>query len=88
MAFAFQPGRHYRCRVDRWFPRHDPSPERIGVQRRGTGRRIENLKPAVKLGAIDQYVVDAKEGVKKADIVILATPVDTYQRHLKEWAPV
>ena len=52
----------------------------------GVGRRIENLKLAVKLGAIDQYVVDAKEGVKDADIVVLATPVDTYQRHLEEWA--
>ena len=52
----------------------------------GVGRRIENLKLAVKLGAIDHYVVDAKEGVKDADVVVLATPVDTYQRHLEEWA--
>jgi prephenate dehydrogenase len=43
----------------------------------GVGRRIENLKLAVKLGAIDHYVVDAKEGVKDADVVVLATPVDT-----------
>jgi prephenate dehydrogenase len=52
----------------------------------GVGRRIENLKTAVKLGAIDHYVVDTKEGVKDADIVVLATPVDTYERQLKEWA--
>jgi prephenate dehydrogenase len=52
----------------------------------GVGRRIENLKTAVKLGAIDHYVLDTKEGVKDADIVVLATPVDTYERHLKEWA--
>jgi prephenate dehydrogenase len=52
----------------------------------GVGRRIENLKTAVKLGAIDHYVVDAKDGVKDADVVILATPVDTYERHLEEWA--
>jgi prephenate dehydrogenase len=51
----------------------------------GVGRRIENLKTAVKLGAIDRYVVDSKEAVKDADLVILATPVDTYERHLKEW---
>jgi prephenate dehydrogenase len=51
----------------------------------GIGRRIENLKLAVKLGAIDHYVVDAKEGVKDADVVVLATPVDTYQRHFEEW---
>jgi prephenate dehydrogenase len=52
----------------------------------GVGRRVENLKAAVELGAIDRYVVDPKEGVKDADLVVLATPVDTYDRHLKEWA--
>src|SRR5215510_15262247 len=52
----------------------------------GVGRRIENLKTAVELGAIDRYVVDPKDGVKDADLVVLATPVDTYERHLKEWA--
>jgi prephenate dehydrogenase len=52
----------------------------------GVGRRIENLKTAVTIGAIDRYVVDPREAVKDADLVILATPVDTYERHLKEWA--
>ncbi len=52
----------------------------------GIGRRVENLKTAVALGAIDQYVVDPQEGVRRADLVILATPVDTYERHLHEWA--
>jgi prephenate dehydrogenase len=52
----------------------------------GVGRRVENLKTAVRVGAIDRYVVDSKEAVKEADLVILATPVDTYERHLKEWA--
>lgn len=52
----------------------------------GVGRRVENLKTAVKLGAIDRYVADAKDGVREADLVVLATPVDTYDRHLKAWA--
>jgi len=52
----------------------------------GIGRRVENLKLAVELGAVDRYVVDPKEGVRGADLVILATPVDTYERHLKDWA--
>jgi len=52
----------------------------------GIGRRVENLKTAVELGAIDRYVADPKEGVAGADLVILATPVDTYERHLKDWA--
>jgi prephenate dehydrogenase len=52
----------------------------------GVGRRVENLKTAVELGAIDRYVVDPRDGVKDADLVVLATPVDTYERHLKDWA--
>ena len=52
----------------------------------GIGRRVENLKTAVELGAIDRYVVDSKEGVREADLVVLATPVDTYERHLREWS--
>ncbi|UVT15505.1 MAG: prephenate dehydrogenase/arogenate dehydrogenase family protein [Nitrospira sp.] len=52
----------------------------------GVGRRVENLKTAVALGAIDRYVADPQEGVRGSDLVILATPVDTYERHLREWA--
>src|SRR5262245_37338071 len=52
----------------------------------GVGRRVENLKTAVTVGAIDRYVVDSREAVQNADLVILATPVDTYERHWKEWA--
>jgi prephenate dehydrogenase len=52
----------------------------------GIGRRVENLKTAVGLGAIDRYVSDARQGVTGADLVVLATPVDTYERHLKEWS--
>ncbi|MEK9142425.1 MAG: prephenate dehydrogenase/arogenate dehydrogenase family protein, partial [Nitrospirota bacterium] len=52
----------------------------------GVGRRVENLKTAVALGAIDRYVADPQEGVRGADLVVLATPVDTYERHLQEWA--
>ena len=51
----------------------------------GIGRRIENLKAAVQLGAIDRYVSDAREGVRGSELVVLATPVDTYERHLKVW---
>ncbi|GKS65233.1 prephenate dehydrogenase [Nitrospira sp.] len=51
----------------------------------GVGRRVENLKAAVALGAIDRYVADPQEAVRGADLVILATPVDTYERHLQEW---
>lgn len=52
----------------------------------GVGRRVENLKTAVALGAIDRYVADPKEAVRGADLIVLATPVDTYERHLRDWA--
>ncbi len=52
----------------------------------GIGRRVENLKTAVELGAIDRYVTDARTGIAGADLVVLATPVDTYERHLKDWS--
>jgi prephenate dehydrogenase len=52
----------------------------------GVGRSLDNLKTAVTVGAIDRYVVDPTDGVQGSDLVILATPVDTYERHLKNWA--
>lgn len=52
----------------------------------GIGRRVENLKAAVALGAIDRFVSEAAAGVRGSDLVVLATPVDTYERHLKEWS--
>lgn len=51
----------------------------------GVGRRIENLKTAVELGAIDRYVGEAVEGVRGADLIVLATPVDTYEAQFKAW---
>jgi prephenate dehydrogenase len=57
----------------------------LAVSVLGIGRRVENLKTAVTLGAIDRYVSDAVSGIRGSDLVVLATPVDTYERHLKEW---
>lgn len=51
----------------------------------GVGRRVENLKKAVELGAIDRYVSDSVAAVRHADLVVLATPVDTYEQHLRAW---
>ncbi len=52
----------------------------------GVGRSLDNLKTAVTVGAIDRYVADPTDGVQGSDLVILATPVDTYERHLRHWA--
>jgi prephenate dehydrogenase len=53
----------------------------------GIGRRVENLKTAVGLGAIHRYVTDSQEGIRGADLIVLATPVDTYERQVREWRP-
>jgi prephenate dehydrogenase len=53
----------------------------------GVGRRIENLKMAVEVGAIDRYETNSREAVRDADLVVLATPVQTYASHLRDWGP-
>jgi len=51
----------------------------------GVGRSVENLQAAVALGAIDRYVADPADAVRSADLVVVATPVDTYERHFTLW---
>jgi prephenate dehydrogenase len=51
----------------------------------GIGRRVESLKTAVELGALDRFVSDPRDGIRTADLVVLATPVDTYEQHLRDW---
>jgi len=43
----------------------------------GIGRKEERLQQALKLGAVDSVVTDIYFGVKKADLVVLATPVNS-----------
>lgn len=51
----------------------------------GVGRRIKNLEMAVELRAIDRYETDIRDAVHDADLVVLATPVQTYASHLRDW---
>ncbi len=51
----------------------------------GIGRTVQNLETAVRVGAIDRFVSDSLAGVEQADLVILATPVDSYISQLKVW---
>ena len=51
----------------------------------GVGRSRGNLELAVNLGAIDAFHQDPKEAMIGTDLVILATPVESYADHLKEW---
>ena len=43
----------------------------------GIGRNEKNLKKARQLGIVDQFTTDLREGVHRAELVILATPVGT-----------
>jgi prephenate dehydrogenase len=52
----------------------------------GTGRRVENLKKAVALQAIDRYSTDLAEAASGSDLLLLATPVDTFEAVLKTCA--
>lgn len=44
----------------------------------GVGRGVRNLEDALSLRAIDSYTHDAAQGVKGADLVVLATPVGSF----------
>lgn len=50
----------------------------------GVGRGIANLKEAVKLNIIDSFRFDISEAVKGADLIVLATPVGSFERLVKQ----
>ncbi|MCP4375965.1 MAG: prephenate dehydrogenase/arogenate dehydrogenase family protein [bacterium] len=62
---------------------HDPS-----VRVAGVGRRKVSLDAAMEVGAIDTAHLDPAECVGKSDLVILATPVGAFEKHLRSVAPV
>jgi prephenate dehydrogenase len=54
----------------------------------GVGRRMESLKEALEVGAIDTAHLDAREPAARTDLLVLATPVCAFERHLRAVAPV
>ena len=60
---------------------HDPA-----VRVAGVGRRQASLVEALAVGAIDTAHLDAGEVVGRSDLVILATPVGAFERHLRAMA--
>lgn len=53
----------------------------------GVGRRMESLQAARQVGAIDSAHLRADEVVGTTDLVILATPVGAFARHLLDILP-
>ncbi|MEK6657442.1 MAG: prephenate dehydrogenase/arogenate dehydrogenase family protein [Nitrospirota bacterium] len=50
----------------------------------GVGRGAANLKEAVKLNIIDSFTFDISEAVKGADLIVLATPVGSFEWLVKQ----
>lgn len=50
---------------------------KLAAQVVGVGRRKASLDNALKVGALDKATLDLKEGVQKAELVVLATPIST-----------
>ncbi len=61
--------------------------KREGVAGRvvGVGRSLANLELAVQREAIDAFERDPRAAMPGTELVILATPVERYAGHLKEW---
>lgn len=53
----------------------------------GVGRGEANLKRAVEMGVIDEFTHDPCEGVRGATLVVLATPVGTFEPIAREILP-
>jgi prephenate dehydrogenase len=54
----------------------------------GVARRAESVEIALARGFVDSGTTDVAEGVREADVVILATPVRVILRQLPEIAPL
>lgn len=48
----------------------------------GVGRNPKSLEPALRERAVDRITTDLAEGVRGADMIVLATPVATIERQL------
>jgi len=53
----------------------------------GFGRNLSRLKDAQKNNIIDQYSIDISEALDGASIVVIATPVGTFESILRELKP-
>ena len=54
----------------------------------GVGRRKSSLALAIRHKCIHEAFLDAAEPVRRSDLVILATPVGAFEKHLRAIAPV
>lgn len=53
----------------------------------GFGRGAANLREAVRLKVIDNYTHDMSKAVKDADLIVIATPVGSFERCIRQMIP-
>ena len=58
--------------------------KRLASEIIGIGRRASSIKKAINKKAIDKGTLDIKKGLKDADLIIIATPVDKVMPKIKE----
>lgn len=51
----------------------------------GVGRSLDNLELAVSLGAIDRFECEPSKALNGTDLVVLATPVESYAAQVRQW---
>lgn len=56
-------------------------------RRVGVGRRAESLATAIEYGAVDEVTQDVAQGISKADLVLLCTPIGRFEGLLRAMAP-
>jgi len=63
--------------------------KKAGLARRvvGVGHRTTSLEEARSLGAVDETTLDAAAGVRGSDLVVLATPIGTFEKIVARAAP-
>jgi prephenate dehydrogenase len=61
--------------------------QKLAGEIHGAGRSRETLERAIKLGVIDHMGQSSSHAVEQADLVVLATPVGTFESLVREIAP-
>jgi len=54
----------------------------------GIGRRRSSLEQALEVGAVDHVTLDLKAGLRDVELVVLATPISTFQELAERAAPL
>ncbi len=57
------------------------------ARRIGVGRRKSSLDMALQFDAVDEVTLDMAEGVRRADLVVVCTPIGVSKEMFRQMAP-